>query len=73
MTEGKNINNTIPNNFGNSLKIESDKKNNDRRINHFIKHNSHHALNYNDILNIISIIKLMAKILEDIIFTYLIN
>ena len=48
MTEGKNINNTIPNNFGNSLKIESDKKNNDRRINHFIKHNSHHALNYND-------------------------
>ena len=48
MTEGKNINNTIPNNFGNSLKIESDKKNSDRSFHHFIKHNSHHALNYND-------------------------
>ena len=45
--EDKQLNNTIPNNFGNSLKIEYDKKN-DNPIHHFIKHNSHHALNYNE-------------------------
>ena len=51
ITEGKNINGTIPNNFGNSLKNELDKKNNNKRIHHFIKHNSHHAINYNDNYN----------------------
>ena len=51
ITEGKNINSTIPNNFGNSLKNELDKKNNNKRIHHFIKHNSHHAINYNDNYN----------------------
>ena len=52
MIDGKNLNKTIPNNFRNSLKIESDKKKNNNSNQNFIKNKSHHALNINDNYNI---------------------